>query len=373
MVVVYRVLGVAAAVNNTLSRYRVNFVPSNFIIGFVAACVFFFNAGGWLEAVDNGSAARPVQLGQLAPASIGKGNFVRIRGTIAPGAGFQYGEQDDKGNITKLQMEFVPMFDRETARGLFVQLPASHRFGTEPRQVEISGMVRPMQKFLADELGKSNFDYGGVQILPGYVLVADETPGDAASWQLGAALSGGVVLVFGLMLVKRNTIFVAGSSPAESAGGAADLTQLGVTGTFRLDKHNQRFMNVPAVMNRLDNGDVALFANIDASSNFMGVTYSQRSGIWVLPIATGSIEHMQDGVLYYGTKAMPAVRFSYKETGSNKARTAVVTTTSAAASRVLMGELTSAGTARTAAPADQPPRPPADPGPAGPWHGLSPR
>jgi hypothetical protein len=132
-------------------------------------------------------------------------------------------------------------------------------------------------------------------------------------------------------------------------------------------------MNMPAVMSRLDNGDIALFANIDASSNFMGVTYSQRSGIWMLPIASGSIENLQDGVLYYGTKSMPAVRFSYKETGSNKSRTAVVTTTSAVASRLLMGQLTSPGTAPTAAAADQPPRPPADPGPAGPWHGLSPR
>jgi hypothetical protein len=245
--------------------------------------------------------------------------------------------------------------------------------GTEPRQVEISGMVRPMQKFLADELGKTNFDYGGVQILPGYVLVADETPGDAASWQLGAVLSGGVVLVFGLMLVKRNTIFVPGTPATDAADAAADLTQLGATGTFLLDKHKQRFMNMPAAISRLDNGDVALFANIDASSNFMGVTYSQRSGLWVLPIASGSIENLQEGVLYYGTKTMPAVRFSYKETGSNTSRTAVVTTSSAAASRLLMGELTSPGTPQATAPADQPPRPAANPGPAGPWHGLSPR
>ena len=373
MVVVYRVLGVAAAVNNTLSRYRVNFVPSNFIIGIVAVCIFFFNAGGWLEAVDNGAVARLVQLGELSPASVGRANFIRTRGTIAPGAGFQYGEQDDNGNITKLKMEFVPMFDRESARGLFVQLPASHRFGSEPRQVEISGMVRPMQKFLADELGKTNFDYGGVQILPGYVLVADETPGDAASWQLGAVLSGGVVLVFGLMLVKRNTIFVPGTAATDAADAGADLTQLGATGTFLLDKHKQRFMNMPAAISRLDNGDVALFANIDASSNFMGVTYSQRSGLWVLPIASGSIENLQEGVLYYGTKTMPAVRFSYKETGSNTSRTAVVTTSCAAASRLLMGELTSPGTPQATAPADQPPRPAANPGPAGPWHGLSPR
>ena len=367
MVVVYRVLGVAAAVNNTLSRYRVNFVPSNFIIGFVAVCIFFFNAGGWLEAVDNGSAARAVQLGELSGDEIGRANFIRTRGTIVPGAGFQYGEQDDNGNITKLKMEFVPLFDRDTARGLFVQLPASHRFGSEPQQVEISGMVRPMQQFLADELGKSNFDYGGVQILPGYVLVADETPGDAASWQVGAALSGGVALVFVLMLVKRNTIFVPGTAAIDAADGGADLTHVGATGTFLLDKHKQRFMNMPAALSRLDNGDVALFANVDASSNFMGVTYSERAGIWTLPIASGSIENMQEGVLYYGTKAMPAVRFRYKETGSNTARTAVVTTTSAAASRLLMGELTSAGTPQAAA------RPAASPGPAGPWHGLSPR
>src|SRR5688572_955020 len=201
MVLVYRALGVAAAVNNTLSRYRVNFVPSNVIIGFVAVCVFVFNAGGWLEAVDNGNAARPVNLGRLSPGAIGRANFIRTSGMLVPGAGYQYGEQDDDGNITKLKMEFVPIVDRESARGLFVQLPESYGFGTEPRDIEISGMVRPMQEFLARELRQSNFEYGGVQMLPDYILVADETPGDAASWQLGAALSGGLALVFGLLLV----------------------------------------------------------------------------------------------------------------------------------------------------------------------------
>jgi hypothetical protein len=253
-----------------------------------------------------------------------------------------------------------------------VQVPASHRFGSEPREIEISGMVRPMQEFLARELRPSNFDYGGVQMLPGYILVADETPGDAASWQFGTALSGGVALIFGLMLVKRNTIFVPGGAAEDSGDGGADLTTLGATGTFLFDKHKQRFMNVPAVIGTLDNGDVALFANVDASSAFMGVTYAQRAGIWTLPIASGSIQNLQDGVLYYGTKVMPAVRFSYKEPGTNTSRTAVVTATSATACRLLTSALSSGSTSQ-AAPAPEKSQPPAKPNPAGPWHGLSPR
>jgi hypothetical protein len=373
MVLVYRVLGVAAAVNNTLARHRVNFVPSNFIIGAVAACIFFFNATGWLEAVDNGAIARPVQLGELSPGAIGRATFIRTTGVLVPGAGFQYGEQDKEGNITKLKMEFVPIVDRDSARGLFVQLPASHRFGSEPRETEINGMVRPMQEFLSRELRQSNFEYGGVQMLPDYVLVADETPGDPASWQMGAALSGGVVLIFGLMLVKRNTIFVPGGAAADASGAGADLTTLGATGIFLLEKHKQRFMNVPAAIGTLDNGDLALLANVDASSAFMGVTYAQRAGIWVMPMAPGSIGSLQEGTLYYGTKAIPAVRFSYKEAGSNTSRIAVVTTSSATACRLLMDQLSSGGVPQPTAPAESPRAAAAPPNPAGPWHGLSPR
>ena len=355
MVLVYRALGVAAAVNSALSRYRVNFVPSNFIIGAVAVCVFVFNAGGWLEAVENGTQARSIPLGRLSPQQIGRANFIKTTGMLVPEAGFQYGEQDADGKITNVKMEFVPIVDRESGRGMFVQLPASHRFGEEPQDIELSGMVRPMQEFLARELRETNFEYGGVQILPDYILVADETPGEASSWQLGAALSGGVVLVFALLLMKRNTIFVAGATAPESSDDGVDLTTVGVTGTFLLDKHKQRFMNVPAAVGKLDNGDVALFSNIDASSNFMGVKYSDRAGVWMLPVASGSIQNMQQGVLYYGTKAMPAIRFAYRETGSNTARNVVITTASVTASRLLMDEL-SAGKESSA----QPSRPQAD-------------
>jgi len=139
-----------------------------------------------------------------------------------------------------------------------------------------------------------------------------------------------------------------------------------------LDKHKQRFMNVPAAIGTLDNGDLALLANVDASSAFMGVTYAQRAGIWVLTMAAGSIGSLQEGTLYYGTKAMPAVRFSYKEAGSNASRTAVVTTSSAAACRLLMDQLSSGGAPQTPAPAESQ-RAAAPPNPAGPWHGLSPR
>jgi hypothetical protein len=47
---------------------------------------------------------------------------------------------------------------------------------------------------------------------------------------------------------------------------------------------------LPALLSPLENGDVAAFANIDASSSFMGVTYANRAGIWALPIARGSLQ-----------------------------------------------------------------------------------
>jgi hypothetical protein len=325
MDLLYRALGIAAAVNDTLWRRRINFVPFNLVLAGVAVALFVYYADGWMEATRNGSEPRAVQLSAL-PALDKTTTFIRTSGTIVPGAGFQYGEQDDAGNMKKVTMEFLPIVDLEAKRGVFVQVSVPHRFTAALQQVELTGMLRPMQPFLDRELTPMNFKYAGVDMLPGFVLVADEAPGNPAAMQLGAAATAAFILVFAVVTVKRNTVFRRQAVPADGAGSqaAAPSGIVRATGTFMLEKHKKRFIDTPAVLGTLDNGDLALFANVDASSNFMGVTYAKREGIWILPIARGSLQAIEEGTMYFGRRARPAVRFTYRDGASDRTRTAIV-------------------------------------------------
>ena len=341
MELVYRALGLAASVNNALSRHSVNFVPGNLIIAAGAAAMLVFSVGGYLEATRNGRDPQPVALKDLS-ANPGARSFVRTSGILFPEAGFQYGEQDGNGNLKRVTMEFVPLVDRETARAVLVQLPPQHRFGAASRPVELTGMLRPMREFITRELRGTNFDYNGVHVLPGSVLVADDTPGDAALWQLGVVISGAIVGLFVVLTGKRNTIFVRGVDPAIApVAVAVEPGEMHATGTFALEKHKRRFIDVPAVLSPLDNGDLAALANIDASSNFMGIKYADRAGIWMMHIAAGSISRIEEGTLYYGRRPMPAVRFRYREGISDRSRTAILSAPSMEARGRLLVELSS--------------------------------
>ena len=323
MELVFRALGLAASANQALSRHRVNFVPSNWIIAGVAVAILVFNVQGYMEAARNGRDPQAVALNVLSGSA--EGSFVKTKGTLHPTAGFQYGETDSNGSIKRVTMELVPLVDEATGQAVIVQLPAQHRFGSAPREIEISGMLRPMQAFLTNELRQTNFDLNGVRVLPGRVLVGDDTPGEAGAWQLGMALSGAVVGLFLLLTFKRNVIFVPGASASAPVSASAETAgEVYATGTFTLDKHSARFISVPSAVSRLDNGDFAALANVDASSTFMGMKYRDRTGVWMMHMAAGSIEKIQEGVLYFGRRATPAVKFQYRDGISSRTRTAIL-------------------------------------------------
>jgi hypothetical protein len=90
------------------------------------------------------------------------------------------------------------------------------------------------------------------------------------------------------------------------------------------EKNRQRFVDVPAVVS-LHEGSPVIASNIDASRRFMGITTSKRSGIWVMPIAAGSITDRAFGYLYFGLSRRHAFSFSYVDRTDGKRRQAVIT------------------------------------------------
>jgi hypothetical protein len=324
MDLVYRALGMVAAADQYLWRRRNNFVPLNLLLVGTAVALGWMALDDWRQAVRNGREPLVLPVSRLhnRPASA---TFVRVSGTLLPGGGFWYGERDDQGRLVKASMEFVPLVDAESGRGVLVQLNVPHRF-REQQPDEITGMLREMRPFVSRELEPAGYRHNGISFLPEFVLVDGDDPGNPATAQITVVITSTIVLLFLVVNLKRHVFFRRGLDPDptwHTAGGGGSVR---ATGTFHLGKHRKRFINVPAAPGTLGSGELALFANVDASSEFLGQVYRDRAGIWVLPIAAGSLQRVEQGTLYAGRHALPSVRFQYRDTISGRTRTAILST-----------------------------------------------
>jgi hypothetical protein len=325
MDLLYRALGVLASVNELLWRRRVNFIPLSLVLGGTAVALLMYYATSWEEAIRDGSTPQVVDIGAIP---IRDGAFVRTSGLIAPEAGYAYGEQESDARLKNVKMEFLPLVDAGARKGVFVQVDVPGRFGGKAHQVEVTGMLRPMREFLARELRPVNYYNSGIPMLRDYVLVADDQPVNLGTSRIWVIVTVGYLLTFSALTLKRNVIFrPSGVLDGVSTPSSGPITTL-ATGTFHLDKHRKHFITVPTALGTLETGDTAAFANVDASSNFLGVTYAKRAGIWVLPIAQGSVVAIEHGTLYFGRRTLPSVRFEYREPGTDKTRTAILSLSS---------------------------------------------
>ena len=124
------------------------------------------------------------------------------------------------------------------------------------------------------------------------------------------------------------------SAPAPESG-----YDIRATGRFVLDEKNaQRFLDVPAGMGTLQTGEMAVVANVDASSNFMGITTEKRAGLWALLVEPGSLARPERGTLYLGLAARPAIRFQYRSAATHQSEAAILTSSTAAGRAALIAE-----------------------------------
>jgi hypothetical protein len=98
-----------------------------------------------------------------------------------------------------------------------------------------------------------------------------------------------------------------------------------VSGKLRLhEKCAERFLEVPAVLTRLENNELAVVSSIDASSRMDGAVTQQRVGVWLLVPRAGSLR-WEEGWQYSGLKRSPALRLKFEDAlDKNKASSAVL-------------------------------------------------
>jgi hypothetical protein len=318
----YHVLGAVAKMNATMWRNRINFVPINVLLIGIMTLVGFGTVTDAIESLHNASAPLSVSVGQIHDDPRLVQNYVSVTGVDFPIALFEYGS---KGSVDK---SWTPLLDPASRRILLVQR-SGRPAGGDPHESTLTGMLRELDADVRTSLASQNDTVQGAPVETRYMLVAGEQPANPMTSALISVLLFGVVALFLLATVNSNTIFQKANlgSPVSKLKSVESLA-VGGTGTFAFEQSGEvverQFIDMPSVLAHLENGNPALFSNIDASSRFMGFTTSDRSGIWSLAIDAGSVHDAQAGFLYWGTTRRPAYRFAYR-TARGAKRRAIIT------------------------------------------------
>jgi hypothetical protein len=328
MSALYYVLGVVAKMNASMWRFRINFLPINVLL--IGALGFwgFGELTSAIEGTHNDATPRSVSVQQIHDEANPSQNYVAVTGRYVPVALYEFGDKGTDGDLTRVERSWSPLIDTASHRIILVQREGKTP-GGRAHEATITGMLREMVADVGSGLAAHHNEVQGIPVETRFVLVADEKPADSISSALLAAVLLSIVTLFLIATINRNTIFRRANfgSPVSKVK-SADPLKVGATGTFALVQEGKtlekRFVAMNAILAHLDNGNPALFANIDASNRFMGVTTSKRAGIWTLAVDAGSVREPQVGYLYWGAARRPALRFSYTTAGVK--RQAVVAT-----------------------------------------------
>jgi hypothetical protein len=332
----FRVLGVVASVNRRLYLTRVNFVPLNFVlIGGLAAGVYF-GFDELRESLQNRTTASPQALAVILAGGSPTQDFVSLTGTMFTEAKLEY-ETTRKDGTKTVARVWVPLVDRASNKLLFVEPSQSHVADGPPREMTVTGMLRPLPPILQRKLATDGFMYGGIGVDNRFMLAEGAVPGSPGRAIALFCASGVLLAMFVFAVVNRNLIFLPTPLGSDVTSGDTAAGTVFVSGKLQLGERTQFFVNMPAGFGSLPTGEFAIVSNIDASPHFMGVKTSDRAGLWVMTMRRGSVSETQSGYLFWGFKKFRATRFRYVNATSEKQEQAVLAATSGDPALVLQG------------------------------------
>ena len=323
----YRVLGLVAPVNQRMSRFRVNFIPTNLAVMFVLGLTAAGCGRTFFAVLEARSAPERQPLSELL-GTPRPPNYVAVEGRLATDARIDVGPKGSVGNLQTTDYAWAPLVDRSTRKAILVQFPADRTFDPNAEEVTVEGMLRPITRDVSRQLSQKNFMHAGLSIDRRFMLVEGRRPGSLG----GPMWYGGIAAIMLLALVwttmTRNVVFMPSDRAPVVGGVAAQASAtepLLVSGTLAMDAATRRFFtNMPAAMGRTQNGDTTLFSHIETSTTVWGMKTNERSGLWVLGIRSGSITEAQPGHVFWGTRKFQAIRFRYVSALTGTSEHAVV-------------------------------------------------
>ena len=344
----YRVLGVVARMNERMSRFRVNFIPSNIGLMLVTGAVAFGSGLAAIMGVVEAGPPRTVRVADVLNHQGGR-SYVRVTGVLHTDISLTE-TREGSGSVERT---WVPLTDGSGKHGILVEVKEGSS-DQKPGIVTLTGMLSTPSTALSEELSNKGNKIHGVEIDRETTLEEGGAPADPLLMAGVFLLSGAVAVMMLATLCMQYVVFrKTGAAPAPT-GAAAWPENLVVrtTGRFVLDgQHSQRFLNVSSVLTELETGETALLANIDASSRFMGITTSKRAGIWAIILQPNSVKDVQLGLMYVGFAVLPALRFNFTDAADRRFANAIVTCESVTERDQVLRRLTQpAPTAPVAAP-----------------------
>ena len=321
MSIIYRLLGIVARVNENLSRKSINFIALNWAImvglGFLLATGMNETRDAWV----NGDKPRQATLTEVLDHRNPERNYVSVAGVLFPNAALQKTLENKNNRQTTVTGSYVPLLDMATRHGIFVEM-AGQIPSAPSRMSAVTGMLKPIDSMLKTKLQEMGGKLDQVPFDTDYMLVEGAAPGNGLVWGLLTVVSLALFVLFLLTWFLRYVVFERTRrlppSRAQAPGDGAGI-DFRVSGKFTLDgKAQKRFLNVPATITKLETGELALLSNVDASSNFMGVTTTKRAGLWSIIVPTENLQSAELGLHYVGLAVRPAFRITCRQANSGK-------------------------------------------------------
>jgi len=340
MSLLYRFLGVAAYVTERASRTRGNGVPMNWLI---LVLLGFFLAWPIHEAIEvKNNEGDPIHASITDATNSDKllDRYIIVTGQLHPEESVT---ETENGKVKDEDISWVPLIDPEGRKAIYIKTNINEpnrgvisrvegsqsSFGAPPR-VSVSGMLRKIPTDLQSAVHASSTPIGGISMNSQYMIVAGSKPSGLYLWLAVAIAIAIPILLMLLVIFKRYIVF----RPVPSIGRGIDRfppppTQepldLRTTARFVLQENIRKlFHRVPSVLAQLESGDMAILANVDASSSFMGRVTKNRAGIWAAVIRNQTLSSPEYGTLYFGLTAYPAFRIRYTDGVNSKPATAIL-------------------------------------------------
>lgn len=341
---IYRLLGLTAYLSESASRTRGNGIPLNWLVLLVLGFLLAWPMHEAIEVKNN--EGDPIQTTVAEATNSNKllDRYIIITGQLHPEESVT---ETENNKVKDENISWIPLVDTEHRRAMYVKTDITEpsrgvisrvegsqaNFAAAPR-VYVSGMLRKIPTGLQSAVRTSSKPIAGINLNSEYMLVAGSKPSGFYFWVGLSVLFAIPILLVLYVMFRRYVVFRAdpavgsGIDPSAAPPETQEPLDLRATAQFVLQENvRRRFHRVPSVIAQLESGDMAILANVDASSRFMGTVTKNRSGIWAAVIRNETLSPPEYGTLYFAIKAYPAFRIHYTDAVKNAPASAILAST----------------------------------------------
>jgi len=321
MDLLYRVMGLAAAIGEGLSRLSVHGIQLNWVLMSALGGCLVVTGNELRCALDNDTEPRRIDVADALLYPDPDHAFVMVHGELVAEPMFTYGQATPR-NYT-VEASYYALLDQEHERALLVRTRGYLLPGTATGTVDLIGMLVPVEQGLQNELARTKGVLGGVAFATDYVLEWNRRPGDPWLWAGASAALAVALLAMLTTWRNRYVVFRCVDRQFDQVDPLAlhreEPLPTFASGVFRHGGHLRRLTNFPALLAD-DDGTPVLCANVCEASDVMDVETAGHRSVWTITLPGTMLRAIDVGYLYHNLRRRPAVRVHHAD-GNREATT----------------------------------------------------